>query len=402
MASMTEILMNMAAQQAKTVGQQQENQYSSIRNQYAPETFQTENDLRKGQIQKIPAEIQGLLAAAEYHRAQTGAVPSEIALRNAQTANFDAERPFIATKWQLKKMEDEIEAQKLQQRMKEFNGAQSPYGKAVTDYQNLINSVGENNELTKMFRTYLGTEANPKGGMTLSVNPKTGEVTYQTGGAGGGKSTAGTTYIEPSTGKVFERPTKGVTGRLEKSVIGNEMVINGLDDLVKDVSPYLGQAGGFQKWIDQNATYRLPKGVQDFLTKTKLVDFDTISKTLGAYNYGIDTLTQRAENLLSGNNLNTTDQSIHDMKAVLMPREMDSEKTYYERVKKHIVELKRKQAEEERLLAQGIPVGQVAMPGATQAEMPQQQLPSNVSQPTNELGALMEEKKRRQAMQMQR
>lgn len=93
MASITEILMNMASQQAKTIGQQQENQYSSIRNKFAPEGFKLQNQLTQGQINKIPAEIRGLLADAAYKEMETKYVPTkyDIERQNANTSSLNAD-----------------------------------------------------------------------------------------------------------------------------------------------------------------------------------------------------------------------------------------------------------------------------------------------------------------------
>jgi hypothetical protein len=92
MASITEILMNMASQQAKTAGQQQENQYASIRNQFAPEGFRLQNELTAGQVKKIPAEIRNLLADAAYREIETKYAPTkyDIERQNANTSSLNA------------------------------------------------------------------------------------------------------------------------------------------------------------------------------------------------------------------------------------------------------------------------------------------------------------------------
>src|SRR5574337_63387 len=84
-----EIAQAMALQQTQKRKMAADAELSSIQAQYAPENFMTENALKRGQLAKIPSEIESSLAQAALNRGKVQYMTWEYAIKQG---NLDVDR----------------------------------------------------------------------------------------------------------------------------------------------------------------------------------------------------------------------------------------------------------------------------------------------------------------------
>jgi hypothetical protein len=95
MASITDLLMQMAAQQAQT-------EQVKTQNAYAPQIYEADISHKNALTSKIPSEI-------ALTQMQTRAIPSEIRARLALAALHDTERQYVPTKYDIERLKTFIE-----------------------------------------------------------------------------------------------------------------------------------------------------------------------------------------------------------------------------------------------------------------------------------------------------
>jgi hypothetical protein len=327
MASITEILMNMASQQAKTAGQQQENQYASIRNQFAPEGFRLQNELTAGQVRKIPAEIQQLLAAAAMHRAQTSRVPYLNAMNEAQ---LNAQPLVNAIRqMQLNKAQRELASPDYQ----------STLGKAMGDAELIKQAYGEKSPEYQNALQYIDKVKVGSGGITMF--DENGNPIVQVGGSSSGKGgKGGGTFKNAATGEVTSSLTIANLNRAQKSIISNEQLQKEVKGVIKNITPYLGLWGDIRYGAAKATGYLGLK-----------------NKSLSKYNSAISAIKLNADRLLGAVGINGTEKNVAMLMSAFMPSKFEGPKVYEQNILETLKRIQDEEAQLKRAVRKGVTLG---------------------------------------------
>lgn len=313
MDNFLDIALDMASKKGQNILRQNQARQAEIENEYLPEKYKTAIMLQQMQARKIPYDIQNMQSQGAYRSAMSRALLEEAARK----------RELFETQ---KKMYDMYLNQGV--------GGQLPGG------------------AQGMKMPGIGVLSLNKGLPMQQVDPITGEMMTRI--TTPQSKTQQTLYYNPSDSKVYASLTTAMQNRLQKSAVALPQIIDVMKELAPAISPYLGAKG--------RARYILDKGRAFYANK----DIPALSK----YEAAMDDMKGSAEQLLSSNNLNITDQSTHMMMSVLMPRKNDNEYTYSRRILKHIEKELARQQTVSKIMGRGIPLGNYGQIGSQMA--PQQ------------------------------
>lgn len=332
MASIFDVMRQVASENGKNLMQQeQRRKLAGEANRmeteapFLPEYFRARNenemaeapykraqtDLTRGNISRIPSQIQKDLAEAAYQRAQTGRIP----FLNQRDA-----REF------------------------KYPDLQSTFGKAVRDQQVIKEIFGENSPQYKNITAQMEVMNQGKNGIQI-YDPKTGEMTMSIGGnsgRGSGRNNAGALRYNPETKEAFSTPSTQVVTRVQRALLASKGVQDSLKKIVKGYEPYLGA-----------------RGTAALVADTAMAWFTgNHNAVLSAWRESEALGVTSAEQLMAEMQLNTTDQSAKMALATIKPRRFENAEDFKARIFNKLVEMKARDVARQEVLAKGIPLRQ--------------------------------------------
>lgn len=203
-------------------------------------------DMTRNQAAKIGEELPFL---ADYYRTRNEDQAAGIPLKQAQTRHFDAETSLTPAKMA---------------QLQALAGLQNAEAMFMPTRYDIERMNAETNRQKAM---------NPRNGITIGVD-ENGQQRIQIGGPARG--TAGATYFNPETGEYTTSLTTPNQTAAQKSLSAITSIKSGLNDIVKDISPYLGFFGNLKRkgaHEISNLTGFTPKTYADYLsalTKTQI------------------------------------------------------------------------------------------------------------------------------------
>lgn len=282
------------------------NEYAQLQNSYAPEAFRLQNLLTQ---EEIP-----------YKQATTRKAISDMNINQMKVP------------YELQEIMEKVRGSQSQRQRNQFLNAisqrdlSSPdfkgeFGKSVNDAQMIKQIFGEKSPQYQGAVENLKRLSSGKNGVTMTID-ENGRPMVQIGGSA--RTTAGGTFIDKD-GNLVQQPTQNYLGVLQRSIAANENVQEVMKDIIPAITPYLGLTGKISGLIDANESYI----------------FGTPNNKYADYQAALDEIEIGSENLLRASGLTVTDQSLANMKKVLMPRHNDNPANYKRRVIHHL-EMERK------------------------------------------------------------
>jgi len=186
--------------------------------------------------------------------------------------------------------------------------------KAMQGYERIKQQYGENSPEAQQAKAYTQRLAEGSKGISVTIDPDTGQPLIQIGGASG--KGGGGSFINPQTGQTFSQPTSAVTTKLENRIIGEEQIKPVLEDVIKTVPQFqsgwkqLGTSieGGLNKWVGANYSAPSEKA------------------------FGKAQLSKAAESLLNLYGLNANAKNLQEVKSIITPAVGESAQGYKNRI----------------------------------------------------------------------
>jgi hypothetical protein len=303
MQNFLDIALSIADKKGQNILRQNQSAQTEIENQFLPDKYKSDLAYQKAQTGKIPYDIENMKSEAAYRSAISQVARQEAALKQQQ--------------WDTQKKLYEMY-------MNPALGGGGMPGAGMTGIR--LPGIG----VLKSSGSQM-----PMG----QIDPSTGQVM---GRISTPQSKAQQTlYYNPEDSKVYGSLTTMMQNRLQKSAVAIPDLIETMKGLAPGLGPYLGAKGRARYFIDKGKVFYLHK------------DIPAIAK----HDAAMDEIQTAAEKLIAINYLNTTNESLENMKSVLLPRKGDNEYTYSRRILEHIQKEMMNQRRINKILGRGVELG---------------------------------------------
>jgi hypothetical protein len=197
--------------------------------------------------------------------------------------------------------------------------ALSNFEKAIQGQQRIIQQFGQDSPQAKAANDYIQKLSAGSNGISVSIDPETGQPLVQIGGSGGRGKGAGM-VVNPATGEIFSSPTNTVATKLQNKIIGEQQ----LEPIMKDIINTVPQFQSGWKEIQRDLV-----GVTNRWLGT---DFRQPSEA----KMGQAALTKATESLIGLYGLYGNAHNVKKVSTILEPGKGESPAGYKDRVKKEM------------------------------------------------------------------
>lgn len=216
--------------------------------------------------------------------------------------------------------------------------------KAIEGVRHIEQIYGRDSEQAKMARSYANRIASGNQGISVTMDPETGQPMVQIGGAmngsGKGASNAGKIY-QTSSGEQITPATGTTASNLQQRIIGAETVEPYINEIIENMPQ-------FQNLSTQAKT--LGQGLSNYVLGT---NYDLPSK----YASGKAAIKEASEGLLKTFGLNATTGNRNATEEILKPHLGESEQGYKNRVMKQLEDFVLTKKYAKKSLLKGVNVG---------------------------------------------
>jgi len=345
--------------------QQQQLIGAQTNNQYLPQLLQQRNALQQGKIDQIPYDQQLIAQKIMAQKAQ-----EEMARQHGKV--YEQQAQYVAPKSEaeinhLNASTDLSGARKnslLDQMDRRKTELASPIGKVLTDYNNVVSLYGKESPAAQALAMKLNNMAQTSGGINFSMGPD-GSANFSTvsqnTGAGGpfpvtsspanaqpgivkdptsgtSHGAAGATFIDPETGKAKSALTTPNITRLQKSVVGAQMVepaLKALGDIYGPLLSYKGQAALKLAQITN------PAGLTNNGLPSQSAEASGTAKGI-------------VESMMAAYGYNNTDNTTKMVLDSVEPMKGETRQTYTDRIRRKIKEVVEREELSKKILRAGV------------------------------------------------
>lgn len=204
---------------------------------------------------------------------------------------------------------------------------QSPFGKSLQDYNNIVKAYGPDSQQAQLAKMNLQRQAQGSQGLALSMNPD-GTMNFSMGGQnadisrnpmfGTNKSAAGGTFQVTQDGqaKTISSPTTTSTTSNQAAISGAQRVTPILEDLMKTMPQF------------QSAWTKHLSDLQGFANKYLGGNYDLPSQRA----QGLADISTSSEGLIKAYGLRVSEKALSMMEDAIKPRDGESPDGYKKRI----------------------------------------------------------------------
>lgn len=233
-----------------------------------------------------------------------------------------------------------LQQAQIQKALRAPNPQLSALEKALEGAARIKERYGADSSEAKLAQAYANRIAQGSNGVSMTIDPQTGQPIVQVGGQSGRGGSGG---LQQIGNDIFVKPTIAAQTRQFNRIAGSETVEPYIENII-DKLPEFQTAKGRSK-------LKLA-GLSNYLLGT---DFDAPSR----YASGMASISEAAEGLLNEFGLNATGENVSRMEHILTPQQGESKEGYKRRVKEQAARYLNNKRVAQNALSRGFKIGEI-------------------------------------------